>query len=186
MTTAWDPAEHLTDEEAISAYLDAALELDDPELIAAALADVKRARTQIGRNMTIELTPFDAAKYLSDPDDQLELLKDVFATRNPEAIVHAIEIVARAQRFNGAGDRRQYYGIVHKDEGSAYGIHFPDLPGCFSAADLWKDLIPNAIEAMTLWFKDEPEVEPSAFEVIFELAREDLATGAIILPVPYP
>ena len=28
-----------------------------------------------------------------------------------------------------------YFALVHKDAGSAYGISFPDLPGCFSAAD---------------------------------------------------
>lgn len=26
-------------------------------------------------------------------------------------------------------------GIVHKDEGSSYGIAFPDLPGCFSVGE---------------------------------------------------
>ena len=28
-----------------------------------------------------------------------------------------------------------YHAVVHKDEDSAWGVHFPDLPGCFSAAD---------------------------------------------------
>lgn len=43
-TTKWDPAEHLDSEEAIVAYVDAALEDGDPALIAAALGDVARAR----------------------------------------------------------------------------------------------------------------------------------------------
>ena len=41
-----------------------------------------------------------------------------------------------------------YYGIVHKDEDSAYGVQFPDLPGCFSAADTAEEIIPNASEAV--------------------------------------
>ena len=30
---------------------------------------------------------------------------------------------------------RTYYALVHKDVDSAYGVTFPDLPGCFAAAD---------------------------------------------------
>lgn len=50
-TTAWDPAKYLDSDEAIAAYLDAALEEDDPALLAAALGDVARAKgmTEIAR-----------------------------------------------------------------------------------------------------------------------------------------
>jgi probable addiction module antidote protein len=50
-TKRWDPTEHLDSEEAIVAYVDAALEDGDPALIAAALGDVARARgmSQISR-----------------------------------------------------------------------------------------------------------------------------------------
>ena len=50
-TKRWDPAEHLDSEEAIVAYVDAALADGDPSLIAAALGDVARARgmSQIAR-----------------------------------------------------------------------------------------------------------------------------------------
>ena len=43
-TTIWDPAEHLESGEDMAAYLEAALEDGDPELIAAALGDIARAR----------------------------------------------------------------------------------------------------------------------------------------------
>jgi probable addiction module antidote protein len=43
-TKRWDPAEHLDSEEAVVAYIDAAMEDGDPALIAAALGDVARAR----------------------------------------------------------------------------------------------------------------------------------------------
>ena len=43
-TTTWDAADHLTGPESIAAYLDAALEDGDPELIKAALGDIARAK----------------------------------------------------------------------------------------------------------------------------------------------
>lgn len=42
-TRPWDVCEHLDSREAIAAYLDAVLEECDPDLLAAALADVARA-----------------------------------------------------------------------------------------------------------------------------------------------
>jgi predicted RNase H-like HicB family nuclease len=33
-------------------------------------------------------------------------------------------------------DQQMFYpAYVHKDEGSAYGLTFPDFPSCFAAAD---------------------------------------------------
>ena len=51
-TTLWDPAEHLESEEDMAAYLEAALEEGDPNLIAAALGDIARAKgmTQVARD----------------------------------------------------------------------------------------------------------------------------------------
>ncbi len=43
-TGPWDAADYLTDKESIAAYLDAALEDGDPELLKAALGDVARAK----------------------------------------------------------------------------------------------------------------------------------------------
>jgi probable addiction module antidote protein len=43
-TKRWDPAEHLDSDEAIVAYVDAALADGDPSLVAAVLGDVARAR----------------------------------------------------------------------------------------------------------------------------------------------
>ena len=81
---------------------------------------------------------------------------------------------------------RYYHGVVHKEEGSAFGVHFPDLPGCFSAADRIEDVIPNAVEALSLWFEDgDGDVVPSPVESIRELAAEDLAEGAFLVMVPW-
>ena len=43
-TRIWDAAEHLETEEDMAAYLEAALEENDPSLIAAALGDIARAK----------------------------------------------------------------------------------------------------------------------------------------------
>jgi len=48
----WDPSEHLETEEDMAIYLEAALEEGEPNLIAAALGDIARARgmTQLARD----------------------------------------------------------------------------------------------------------------------------------------
>lgn len=48
-----------------------------------------------------------------------------------------------------------YPVYVHKDEGSAYGLTFPDFPGCFSAADELAGLPRMAQEAVELHFDGE-------------------------------
>ena len=80
---------------------------------------------------------------------------------------------------------RYYHGVVHKEAESAFGVHFPDLPGCHSAADRIEELIPNAVEALSLWFEDEAEVEPSPIERVRALAAGDLAEGAFLIMVPW-
>ena len=51
-TTLWDPAEHLKSDDDMAAYLEAALEEGDPNLIAAALGDIARAKgmTQVAKD----------------------------------------------------------------------------------------------------------------------------------------
>lgn len=54
-----------------------------------------------------------------------------------------------------------YPVYVHKDEGSAYGLTFPDFPGCFSAADQIEDLPHMAQEAVEVYFDGEDiEAQP--------------------------
>ena len=77
-----------------------------------------------------------------------------------------------------------FYAIVHKDPDSAFGVEFPDLPGCFSAADRVEDLLPNACEALELWFDDAEEVEPRRLDQIRDGATSELAGGAFIVAVP--
>jgi probable addiction module antidote protein len=51
-TTLWDPASHLFTADDVAAYLEAALQDGDPQLVAAALGDIARAKgmSQIARD----------------------------------------------------------------------------------------------------------------------------------------
>jgi predicted RNase H-like HicB family nuclease len=78
-----------------------------------------------------------------------------------------------------------YHAVVHKDEDSAWGVQFPDLPGCFSAADELDDVLANACEAVGLYLEGEKVPKPSSIEDIRALVADDLAEGAFLLAVPY-
>lgn len=82
---------------------------------------------------------------------------------------------------------RYFTAIVHQDGESAFGLTFPDLPGCFAAADDWNAIPAAATEALDLWFEDMPDVEPSSLDALrqSEGVKEELAAGGILLPVPY-
>lgn len=47
--------------------------------------------------MTIELTRFDAAEHLSDPDEQAALIADALASGDAGYISHALGTVAKAR-----------------------------------------------------------------------------------------
>lgn len=82
---------------------------------------------------------------------------------------------------------RYFTAIVHKDEDSAFGLTFPDLPGAFAAADTWEGIPAAATEALDLWFEDQPDVTPASLDQIRQ--RPDvvaaLAERAVLMPVPY-
>lgn len=56
-------------------------------------------------------------------------------------------------------------------EKEAYGVVFPDLPGCFSAGDTLDEAITNASEAAALWIESTLDLAgkvptPSSFEAV--------------------
>lgn len=80
-----------------------------------------------------------------------------------------------------------YYALVHQETGSAFGISFPDVPGCFSAADEENDVLRNAQEALSLYLADATEVPVArSFRVLRQdpAVKADLADGAFIIAVP--
>ena len=79
---------------------------------------------------------------------------------------------------------KTYLALVHKEPGSAYGLSFPDLPGCFAAADDSGAILRNAVEALELWFEDAAPVTPRGPEAIAAAVAEELAAGAFLIAVP--
>ena len=78
-----------------------------------------------------------------------------------------------------------YVAVIDKDADSAYGVRFPDLPGCFSAAGTVDEIIRNAIEALALYFEDRAAVPARGIEAVREEVAEDLAAGAVLMLIPH-
>lgn len=88
---------------------------------------------------------------------------------------------------------KPYIVIVHKDPDSAYGMSFPDAPGCFSAADGLDELFANASEALALWTEamqedNSPIPEPRDLSELRDDPEwaESFADAALIIAVPAP
>ena len=78
-----------------------------------------------------------------------------------------------------------YVAVIDKDPGSAYGIRFPEVPGCYSAADSFDDIVPNAIEALSLFFEDGEPVPTRGIEAVREQVAGSIAEGAVLMMIPY-
>ena len=78
-----------------------------------------------------------------------------------------------------------FVALVRKDAESAYGIEFPDVPGCFSAADSADEIISNASEALELWFEGKSLIKPSDPSDIIVQVHEALEGGAFLIGVPF-
>jgi predicted RNase H-like HicB family nuclease len=84
-----------------------------------------------------------------------------------------------------------YIALVHKDEGTSYGVSFPDVPGCISAGDTFEEAVVNAAEALAGHFalmKADGDAipKPRSFE---ELKRdrgfaEDAADAIVTIVSP--
>jgi predicted RNase H-like HicB family nuclease len=88
---------------------------------------------------------------------------------------------------------KPYIGIVHEDPDSAYGITFPDAPGCFSAADEMDDVFAMAAEALALWsegMEEDGHASPPQRDLSEIRAdpecQESLADSAFLIAVPAP
>lgn len=81
---------------------------------------------------------------------------------------------------------KTYFALVDKDPDSSFGIRFPDIPGCFSAADDAEGVMPNAIEALQFWAEDMSAPQPSSYETLVVLPdiRKSLAEGGYLVSVP--
>jgi predicted RNase H-like HicB family nuclease len=93
----------------------------------------------------------------------------------------------------GSSLLKPYIGIVHKDPESAYGISFPDAPGCFSAADELDDLFATAEDSIAAWIEgmlNERLPIPQTRDLSEIRADpewvESLATSVFLIAVPRP
>ena len=99
----WEPAEHLNTQEAIVAYLEAALEDGDGKLIAAALGDIARAKGLATAAALPASQPtrrrFTVAEYYAMADvgilaenDRIELLDGDLIVKAPIGVWHASSV----------------------------------------------------------------------------------------------
>jgi predicted RNase H-like HicB family nuclease len=83
-----------------------------------------------------------------------------------------------------------YVALMHTDTDSAYGVSFPDLPGCFSAGDTLEEATQNAVEglgAFVRWLESDGDAVPSPRTPDAIMADASLAKerqGAILTLVP--
>ncbi len=80
-----------------------------------------------------------------------------------------------------------YIALVLKEQGSAWGVNFPDVPGCFSTADRREDILPSAIAALGLHLdgQDAPKARDVTEIAADPEFAEELQTGAFLMEVPY-
>jgi len=77
-----------------------------------------------------------------------------------------------------------YIALIRKDEGSDYGVDFPDFPGCITAGRTLEEARRMAVEALALHveglLKDqEPLPEPSSLDRI--MAEKENRDGVAVL-----
>ena len=80
----------------------------------------------------------------------------------------------------------QYYALVHHQNGSAFGIVFPDVPGCFAASDEEDGIFEAARDALELYADDMPELPASrSFQsLISDVAvKREIEAGAFLIAV---
>jgi predicted RNase H-like HicB family nuclease len=82
---------------------------------------------------------------------------------------------------------RHYIALIHKDDGSDYGVSFPDLPGVISAGATLDEARQMAAEALALHIEGmtdegEPIPEPSSLEGIMAVA-ENRDAVAVLIPI---
>jgi predicted RNase H-like HicB family nuclease len=90
-------------------------------------------------------------------------------------------------RLGNTGDTsmRHYIALIHKDEGSDYGVSFPDLPGVISAGSTLDEARAMATEALAFHLQGlaedgEAVPEPSSLEDIMTIAENSDGVAVLI------
>ncbi|MFW5498662.1 MULTISPECIES: type II toxin-antitoxin system HicB family antitoxin [unclassified Maridesulfovibrio] len=84
-----------------------------------------------------------------------------------------------------------YYAVIHKDDGSDYGVSFPDFPGCISAGVTLEEAEVMAKEALDLHvdgMKEDGEDIPAPnldFKGIYEeYSRDEDFHSLMLINIP--
>jgi predicted RNase H-like HicB family nuclease len=82
---------------------------------------------------------------------------------------------------------RPYIALIHKETDSAFGVSFPDLPGCISAGDTLDEARAMAAEALALHLDGmvadgEAVPEPSTLDVIMSDPQNRDAVAVLVDP----
>lgn len=86
-----------------------------------------------------------------------------------------------------------FYAVLHKDPSSDFGIHFPDVSGCFSAGSTLKEATAMAREALEehlAWLFEDGDPLPvpsSKAKVLQGVEREGFVKVVpvkVVLPTP--
>lgn len=84
----------------------------------------------------------------------------------------------------------RYTAFIYKEPDSAYGVVFPDVPGCFSAGDTLDEATANAVEALSghiRWLETDGEPVPqprSLDEIVADPALAKEREGAVLVSIP--
>jgi predicted RNase H-like HicB family nuclease len=79
-----------------------------------------------------------------------------------------------------------YYALIRKEDGSSYGVDFPDFPGCITAADTMEEAVQRASSVLAFHVEgmiDDGEAipEPRTLDIIM---AEPENRGAVPVVVP--
>lgn len=67
----------------------------------------------------------------------------------------------------------KYIAVIHHDPGSAFGVSFPDFPGCITAGETFEEARARAAEVLRLCIEEthaagEALPVPSTFEAVMQ------------------
>ena len=76
---------------------------------------------------------------------------------------------------------RKYLAIVHHDEGSAYGVWFPDLPGCYGAGETEDEALACAKKSLLLFAQDAEDdgEELPAPRTLSDLRKDEVVCASL-------
>ena len=80
-----------------------------------------------------------------------------------------------------------YYGILEKEPGTLWGVWFPDVPGCITAAETADEASQMAVVALREHLEGAEAPKASSIEALMADADviEAQARGGILFRVPY-